>query len=368
MTDEHDINKPIVMVIASLRGGGAERVMTLLANEWVRRGRRVSVITLEDSQDAYALAPEVERVRLGVSGASRGKWNALRNNWRRLKALRRAILQQNPAVVISFMDVTNILTLLATRGSGLRVIVSERIDPRRHVIGAGWQQLRRQVYPWCGALVVQTRAVADWAEGFLDPAKVHVIANPVQAGSEPGGEARPDWLPEKYIVAMGRLHPQKGFDLLLKAYGEIAPQYTDLHLVIMGEGMERSALELMSEEAGLKDRVMLPGRIDDPWPVLRNSVLFVLSSRYEGFPNALLEAMALGVAVVSFDCPSGPADVIRHNQNGLLVEAENPSALAKAIDSLLKNKNKRQALGRMAKKNAADFSISRITDSWEKLF
>ncbi len=356
------------MVIASLRGGGAERVMTLLANEWVRRGRRVSIITLEDSQDAYALAPEVERVRLGVSGASRGKWDALRNNWRRLTALRRAILQQNPAVVISFMDVTNILTLLATRGSGLRVIVSERIDPRRHEIGAGWRRLRRKVYPWCDALVVQTRAVASWAEEFLNAGKVRVIANPVQPGAGSDAVPSPNWLPRKYIVAMGRLDPQKGFDLLLRAFAEIAPQHPDLHLVIMGEGRERPGLEQLVKEAGLEEQVLLPGRVDDPWPVLRRSEIFVLSSRYEGFPNALLEAMALGAAVVSFDCPSGPADLIQHKKNGLLVEAENPDALARAIDSLLKNDTKRLALGRMAKKDAVDFSVSRITDLWEKLF
>lgn len=341
--------------------------MALLANEWARRGQAVSLITLEDSDDVYELAPAVERVRLGVSRASRGKWDAVRNNWRRLTVLRKAILERQPGAVISFMDVTNILTLLALSGTGVPVIVSERIDPRHYAIAGGWQWLRKCVYPRARAVVVQTEAVAVWARDFLPEEKVVVIPNPVDLPPGVAEMTPPHWLPANYIAAMGRLDRQKGFDLLLDAFQKIAPQHPDVHVVVVGEGPERAALERLAEELHLADRVTMPGRVDAPWPVLAGCRGFVMSSRFEGYPNALLEAMALGAPVVSFDCPSGPGEMITDGVDGVLVEPENTARLAAAMDRVLQDEALRLRLSKAAQEKTKRFGVRQIVDLWERL-
>src|SRR6185369_16170488 len=203
-----------------------------------------------------------------------------------------------PDAVISFIDKVNILTLLATRGLRLRVIVSERTDPASHDIGKWWSRLRRMTYPWAGAVVGQSGTVCRWLEQFVDNKNLHVIPNAVQRLSE--GVDHPVDLRDlsggldptaNIIIAMGRLGKEKGFDLLITAFARIAPLHPDWHVVILGEGEQRSLLLQLAQELELHDRVHLPGRVKSPLPYLRQAQLFVLPSRFEGFPNALCEAM-----------------------------------------------------------------------------
>lgn len=347
-------------------------MMALLAAEWVRRGRAVTLITLGDADDFYSLPSEVERVALDLLKPSRGAVDALRNNWRRLRELRRAILQRQPHTVISFMDATNILTLLALRQTAVPVIVSERIDPRYYPIGRGWVWLRRRLYPRAHAVVVQTSAVADWAREFVPDYKVHIIANPIAPPplEEVAASPRPCWLPDApYIAAMGRLDPQKGFDLLLTAFAQLVEtaQWPDLNLVIMGEGAERSALQNLARNLGISDKVIMPGRIANAWPVLAACECFVLSSRFEGFPNALLEAMAMGAPTVSFDCPSGPSDIVNDGADGLLVKNNDTKALVDTITKLFANPELAQQLRNAAPQSMQRYSVKAITDQWENV-
>lgn len=359
----------LVLVISSMQGGGAERVMALLAGEWTRRGYPVTLITLDDAPDVYDLPPDVRRVRLGVMGASTGKLDGLRRNLHRLRALRTAILREKPSAVISFMDRTNVLTLLALRRVPFPVIVSERIDPRHYPMGRGWEVLRQKLYPRAAAVVVQTHAVAQWAAGFLPASKIHVIPNPVVLPAEDAAPGRPPWVPAgPYVVAMGRLDSQKGFDLLLPAFAAIAADFPRHHLVILGEGPERAALERQAERLQLTERVSLPGRLAQPWPILRGAEAFVMSSRFEGFPNALLEAMALGLPVISFDCPSGPGEILTDGETGLLVRAEDVPSLSQAMARIMENPGLRRHLGDSARAALRPYELATIAGSWERLF
>jgi glycosyltransferase involved in cell wall biosynthesis len=198
--------------------------------------------------------------------------------------------------------------------------------------------------------------------------KGRVIPNPVLAFKE--GTAR---LPLKNaegrtMVAMGRLVEQKGFDLLLDAFGQLSARYPGWSLVIMGEGPLRGELEARARALHLEHQVQFTGEVPEPFPVLRAADLFVLSSRFEGFPNALCEAMACGVAVVSFNCPSGPAEIIRHGVDGILVPPGDVSALVAVLDDLMKDQHERDRLASRAPEVVERFSCDKVLLLWEQLF
>jgi glycosyltransferase involved in cell wall biosynthesis len=347
-----------------------------MANYWAARDWSVTLVTLgSTASDIYALHPAIERVALDVTGASPSVWRALWSNAQRVQRLRRAIRASRPEVVISFMAPTNVLTLLSARTERVPVIVSERVDPTQYRLSPIWAGLRHFTYRWAKAVVVQTPEVRRWAERFLPSEAVHVIPNPVtapqdeiRASDDAGGAGFP--LVEagfRHVVAMGRLDAQKGFDLLVRAFAECCRERPEWRLTIIGEGEERGELEALAKQLGVASRVRFPGRVALPAPVLRRADLFVLSSRYEGFPNALLEAMAVGLPVIATDCPSGPAHIVRNGVDGILVPTEDVGALAAAIAALMDDEVRRKLLGDRATSVTRLFGVERIMETWESL-
>lgn len=357
----------ITLVISRLGSGGADRVMSLMANHWVEHGRKVTLVTLGGEADWYGLHPSVKRVRLDLLSSSPHIGRALRNNLERVKRLRRELRRSRPDVAIAFGDATNVLTLIASFGLRIPVIVSERIDPRHHPIGLIWTGLRSLLYPSAKALVVQTDAVRDWAKTVVKEKAIYIIPNPLKPvlnGSEFNASRCSD---DRTLVAVGRLNRQKGFDLLLRALAKCIEKHAVWSLVILGEGEERGSLEALVAELGLKDKVSLPGRVKEPAQILQRADLFVLASRYEGFPNVLLEAMACGLAVISTDCASGPRAIIRDGLDGVLVPPNSIDALALAMDRLMANEAERQRLGARAVEVVERFSIDKIMKMWDVL-
>ena len=356
----------IAFVISTLRAGGAERVVSIMANDWALRGREVVIITLSRQEDDwYDLHPKIKRVALDLLGSSSHAGGKLTNNFRRIVRLRRELSQQRPDVVVSFVDTTNVLTLIATWGLRIPVVVSERIDPRRHAISLVWNGMRSFLYRYADAVVVQSSAVRNWAAGFVREKVIHIIPNPVQLTDNGWDRCAHPPLSGPTIVAMGRLAQQKGFDLLLKAFQRCAVTHRQWSLVIIGHGDERRRLEMLAADLDLLKVVTFAGQIPDPAKVLRQADLFVMSSRYEGFPNALLEAMACGLAVISTDCSSGPRDIIRDGIDGILVPPENIDALAAAMDRLMSNPAERQRLGSRAVEVLERFSTEKIMSIWD---
>lgn len=360
----------LALVISSLGGGGAERVMTLLANAWVDGGNEVTLITLASGRrDTYVLDPAVHRVALDVAGNSAHVLAAIGHNLVRVRALRRAIAACAPDAVISFIAESNVRVLIAAAGLRVPVIISERTFLNGHHMRGVWRLLRRWAYPRAAAVVAQThRCAADLQAMVGRP--IEVIANPVSlgpaapaanaagAGRDHGGYT---------LLAVGRLSPEKGFDLLVDAFAEVAERHPDWRLLILGEGPLRANLERRIAGHGLAGRIALPGFDAHVRDAMRRADLFVLSSRYEGFPNALLEAMAEGTACVSFDCDAGPRELIEHARNGWLVPAGDATALAAALDTLMRDAALRARLGRCARGVTATYALPAILGQWNAL-
>lgn len=364
----------LALVISSLGGGGAERVMTVLAKAWADAGNDVTLITLASrAQDRYPLDPAVKRVALDVAGRSSNPASAITNNLIRVRALRAAIRNGRPDAVVSFMANTNVLSVIAAAGLRVPVIVSERVFVQAQPPRGIRSLLYRLLYRRAAAVVAQTRRAAYDIERRAACATV-VIPNPIWREPTPcpdecrdPGRAPPADPRRHTLLAVGRLAPQKGFDLLLAAFASIADRFPNWNLTILGEGRARAALTQVAASRGLEGRVALPGFDNGVRAAMRRADLFVLSSRFEGFPNALLEAMSEGMACASFDCQAGPRELIRHGENGLLVPAENVSALADTLATLMRDGNLRARLGARAREVGALYSLPAVIGRWNAL-
>ena len=340
--------------------------MSIMANHWATRGWRVTLLTYDDGsvRPAYNLREDVVWRPLGIAGESMSVMQAIANNLRRLIVLRRAIRDSYPEVVISFLDRVNVRTILACVGLGLPVIVSEHIDPAHHPIGLVWSAARRCVYPCAAAVVALTNDALRFFPWSVRR-KGYVVPNPISLPI--GGRHGVSVGRRKVVMGMGRLSYQKGFDQLLRAFSAIAQKYSEWSLVIWGEGSLRSELEELRDELGLRTRVSFPGWTSDPFREMHRAGMFVLSSRYEGFGMVLGEAMACGLPVVSFDCPSGPSDMVRQGVDGILVRPGDVTALAAAMARLLGDDAERRRLGARAVEVTSRFDKEKVMDMWESV-
>jgi glycosyltransferase involved in cell wall biosynthesis len=355
----------LTLVIPSLGAGGAERILSLLAGQWAGAGHTVTLITIAPAgADHHALDPRVRRIDLGPSGAARGPWRTLRINAGRCGSLRRAVLATAPDAVVSFIDQVNVLVLASLLATGIPVVISERTDPRCHRLGRSWRWLRRSLYPLAANLVVQTEAVERWAVDVVPARKVRVIPNPVVTpASSPAPTARRG----DTVIAMGRLSTEKGFDLLLHGFARSRLPASGWHLVILGDGPERGALQARARGLGIAGCTRFTGVVTDPVFWLRQADIFVLPSRFEGFPNALLEAMACGLAVAAFDCESGPRAIVRPDHDGVLVPAEDVDALAKTLETLAFDEALRRRLGDAASRVVDRYALGDVVAKWDAL-
>ncbi len=352
MTD----NRTLLFYINSIHEGGAQRVMLQLAGRFAAAGWRVLLVTSFVDRWEYPIPPGVER--LSLEGEQLVQ-SALRRNLSRIRALRRLCVQYRPAALISFMGEPNFRAVLAARGLPLKTVISVRNDPEREYAGRLFRFVGRHILPLADGCVFQTEQARAWFPEALRE-KSAVIMNQVSEAffSQPPTAQRHE------IAAVGRLSAQKDHALLIRAFSRL-PDTGD-RLVIYGEGELRPELEALIERLGLSGRVLLPGQCDDVPRALSGAKLFVLSSDYEGMPNALLEAMALGLPCIATDCPcGGPASVIRSGENGLLVPVGKEEALSEAMAALLSDGEARRRLAQNAKQTAEAFRPEAVFRQWE---
>ncbi|HRA43199.1 MAG TPA: glycosyltransferase family 4 protein, partial [Gammaproteobacteria bacterium] len=353
----------VVLVISSLNAGGAERVLSELANVWVSNGCQISLVTFSatTSNPFYPLDPKIFLVQLDKTRVGFSFLMRLKNIFVRIVSLRRAIQKLNSDVVLSFADVTNITTLIATIGLKTPVLVSERTHPAYHQLPKFYQKLRQIFYPIAASVIVQTNSAAAYfnTNRFKNIKIIpNAVLRPIQSKV-----ANTSSSVVKNIVSVGRLHPVKNFEMLIKILPELLKKSPHLILTIYGEGSERLNLEHLIHSLGLHDKVSLPGTIQNIQDALIKSDLFIFPSQYEGFPNALCEAMAVGLPVIASDC-SGNIDIVRDGIDGRLFPVGDMQTLTKITLELLEDGLQRQRLAEHAKEICDRFEPDRIFKLW----
>lgn len=364
----------ILFYIHSLNGGGAERVTTSLSCRLADLGHEVGLITMTSAEgDFYPLDRRVRRITLDLASSSRG-FDRLTANYRRWKALRRILKTERPDVVVAMMTTSIVLAILATIGLAVHVYGSERNYPGRDATRRPWRLLRRSVYRFADGHVAQTAETAAWLKRYTGARHVHVIANPViwPIPSFPPRTDPDDVLSSerKTVLAVGSKPRQKGFDLLVRAFAALADDFPEWDLVILGVdpgNPDLASIQQLASDAGFAQRLLLPGRVGNIADWYRRADLFVLSSRYEGFPNVLLEAMACGCPCVAFDCTTGPRDMIEDGVNGVLVPADSVEELTRAMVRLMADSGLRSAMASRAVSVKETFSEMRIMQLWRRV-
>lgn len=361
----------IVLVVYSLGRGGAERVSVGMATAWALAGWNVTVITLAPVEiDFFEVPPSVRHIRLALPTTSRGVFASLVNNARRIAALRSALKVIKPHAAVGMMSASAILLAFAGLGLPGRRFGAERTYPPMLPLRPGKGLLRTFGYGLLDGVTSQTSEAARWILDNTRARNVPVIPNPI---SLPLPRYEPALVPENFLstaeyclLAVGRLSEEKQFDRLIDTFAKLAVETPDWTLVILGDGPDRTELEAKVNALGLSARILLPGACGNLEDWYRRADLQVLTSRFEGFPNVLLEGLAHGVPAVALNCLTGPSDIIEDGVNGILVPAGDFKALETTLRTTMNDTDLRARLAAAAGAVNERFAVSRIMAMWNE--
>ncbi len=344
----------IVFTISQLGGGGAERVVTLLSGKLSELGHDVSLITLLKRKIVYPLNPNVNLIELNC------KNSRFFGSVEQIKALHKCYVSEKPNVIVSFLPVVNMTAILAKSGVGCKIIVSERNDPYQNPRKKVVRMMRDFLYRFSDGFVFQTKDAQDYFGKYAQSRGI-VIANPLAENlPEPFCGTR-----RKVFVSAVRLEPQKNLEMLIDAFAKFSAEYKDYTLEIYGEGPQRDLLERKIAKLGLENRVFLKGFSKQVHQQIRDAAAFVLPSNYEGMSNSMLEALALGVPVISTDHPIGGARMfIENGVNGILTRVGDTEEMHQALRFAAENPSKMQWMARNAERIREIISGDNIVHIW----
>lgn len=369
--------KKVFFIIPTLGGGGAERVMLTILRS-LNRDKLKPILILFEKKGEYldALPPDIDIKVIGTRKGIFRLWGLV--SFGVIKKLSKLIKDENPDVLVSFMWFTNAVAIIAKKISKTtcKIISSERYGLKLSYEGWFTECQRKAVirclYPAADRIIVNAREMGEHLIDMykIPSEKIEVIYNPVDIEKiirQSKEECDHRWVYENVpiIMAAGRLVRQKGFEYLLKALSIILSEGQHCRLMVMGTGKEEMKLMELADQLKINENVDFLGFQKNPYKYFARSAVFVLSSLYEGFPNVLLEAMALGVPSVAACCPTGPDEIITSGVDGLLVPPADEKALADAIKRLLQNKDLRKKLGEAARKRAEYFEVGKIVRQYE---
>lgn len=338
--------------VGTLMEGGAERVISILSRKMHEQGFDVQILLYYDREIFY----EIESaVKITVVQKESGSSNILKN----LLWIRR-FFKANADVIISFLSPFNIMSLAVHTGLRSTIIVADRNDPRFIPVNPAIRKLRDFLYRFSDGVVLQTMHNRNYFSKAIQQKSV-IISNPIDLGEKAGMGLATKKRHE--IVSVGRLMPQKNQAMLLRAFAKISADFPEYCLTIYGEGPERELLEKLAGELGIKERVNLPGSVKDVHHRIACCELFILSSNYEGMPNALIEAMCLGLPCISTNV-SGAADLIVSGENGLIIEVGDTEALTHQMKQLLSDQGQRDRYARNAVELNSKLEVDKIVKEW----
>lgn len=357
----------VTMVISDLQGGGAQRVLCLLATELAARQHKISVVTLSPvNNDIFRLPDSVQRVALDLKGESRNGLSGIIANIRRIFALRRALKTLRTDTAVSFIGSTNILTILASICTPWSIVVSERNDPARQSLGRMWDILRRRLYPCADLVTANSSGALSTMARWMPVERLKLVHNPIPVANYSNGSCE-SRISDRTILAVCRLHHQKALDVLLDAFALLQQDLPEWKLMIAGTGPLEQTLRQQARQLGIAEKVTWPGFVSDPSKLYSKASIFALPSRHEGMPNALLEAMAAGCACVVSDASSGPLELITDGKSGLVCATDDSRSLAAALLRLASDPSLRLRLGAAAQERAGDFDLEHVADQWEQM-
>lgn len=353
----------VMFHLNSLGKGGAERVVSLLANEFAKEGTEVIIATEWYSEEEYELEPGVRRIHVGLS-EKQEKTSRIAKQWFRVINLRKLLLLEKPQVLLSFCVKANYRAMMASKGTKIPVIVSVRNDPKIDYVGIVNRWMNKLFLNKAAGCVFQTQEAKEFFAPVLQQKSV-IICNPV---NEKYFKARRKKA-EKKIVTVGRLVAQKNQLLLVKAFEQLLKKYPEYHLYLYGDGSDDERKEqLLEYVAGQKlwEKIHFMGLSSTLEQDMADAAMFVLASDYEGMPNALMEAMALGLPVISTDCPCGGSGYwIEHKVTGQLVPVGEEGPMRQAMEYYIENPDKALEIGRNAGKRLQEATIDKVYGRWK---
>lgn len=349
----------VTLFIGSLYGGGAERVTCNMASYLVEHGHQAEILTMSETVKAYELD---ERVSVKTLLSLEERKNTVVNMFIRTPRFWRYLKTSDTDAYIVMLPKTTIMFLMFRWLTKAKVIAAERVDPASYSehIAKMLKKYAKRADGW----VFQTEDAQKWYGDSIKDSKSTVIPNAVNpAFIRPQYEGKK----RKVIAGAGRLDVQKKFGLLIRAFAKIAPEFPEYNLIIYGKGNEEQELKALVDSLGMQGRIELPGNIQNIAEEMEKNTMFVLSSDFEGMPNALMEAMALGLPCVSTDCPcGGPRYLIQDGVNGLLVPVADVDKMAEAMRKVLSDSNFAENIGKEAMKIAEELAPDKIYSLWEK--
>ncbi len=346
----------IILVIPTISPGGAERVISELANDWSYKEHEIVLVLLAKAVKEYPLHEKIKIIELGFENS-----NKLKRIFHELKiffALRNILRTESPDFILSFMPKYNVFTLLASSFLNLNVYVSDRMNPRSK-LPLLISLLRKLTYRYAKGIIAQTSLGKEIIEKETGNKNIKVIQNPLKCIN-----LYPDIKREKIILNIGRLDPDKGQKYLLEIFAKADVQ--DWKLVILGAGYLLDSLQMKAKELGIEDQVLFQGNVSNVDEWLARSSIFAFTSLSEGFPNALAEAMAAGLPCISFDCDTGPRDLIIDGKNGYLVPIYNVEYFIKRLERLINDEMLRKQLSKESIKLTDKLNKDKISDEFLK--
>lgn len=360
----------IAFVLQTLGWGGAARAATNLAGSLIMSGHTVTIVTMQTAESIpYALHPKINIINSGLAQNSTTPFSSLRNTWSRIQYLRKLSVKEDLDVVVGLSYTANVLVALACLGLSVCSVGSERSHPEQKKIPLIWKYLCKVLYSQLDLLVALTVETKTWLENNTYVKNVTVIPNgitlPMEDGESIDRFERYDPA-RKYLISTGRIIDTKQLDQFVSAYAELADEFTEWDCIILGEGPKYQELSEYIETLGLGSRIIMPGAVGNIGYWLNKADIYISTSSLEGFPNGLLEGMAHGLAAISYDCRTGPSDLIIDQETGYLIELNNLDSLGSHLRRLMSDCELRQSFGTAARQDIKNrFGMHQVVRMWE---